>query len=150
MRATRNRIRNIPNVNFFINVIVARTLLGKKGDAKSKLPIVTRRAVFFLIGRKNVPGSLPQRSRVREIPPFLSISCREWQHPVSISRPNFSTPFLAIMRRVRIHCEKSELESASLSLSRFLFCDAQRSYVCITVIIGVILGRENYTVSRLL
>lgn len=53
------------------------------------------------------------------------------------------SPFFAIVRRIRIHREKSELESASLSLSRFLVCDAQRSYVHITIV-GTTLDRKNY------
>lgn len=92
LRAIRDLISNIPNITFFINIIVCDGFIRKKEwDAKSKLPIVTWCAAFFLIGCKNVPGSLPQRSRVREILSFLSISpCREWQHPVGISRPNFT------------------------------------------------------------
>lgn len=66
-------------------------LLEKRSEMRKVSCQSSRDAAFFLIGRKNVPGALPQRSRVREILSFLSISpCREWQHPVGISRPNFT------------------------------------------------------------
>lgn len=143
----RNRIQKIPKFfNFLkIDIIVARTLLRKKRDAKSKLPIVTRRAVVFLIRHKNVPWI------------FASEIARPWNSIVFVnfivSRMAASGKYFdAEFHHFSLSCvafEKSELESASLSLSRFLFCDAQRSYIYITVV-GTTLGRENYIVFHLL